>query len=812
MNPIVWRGFYRSLTRHKMFASLNIGGLAVGIAVFVVLGLYVRFETSYERWLPHHDEIYVIETVLKDDPDYGAGLATPVALWSAISRDLPAIVGTRLDTPTATVIRDGIGISENLARVDPKFFSVMELPAVQGDLRTALASPSDIVITQRAAGKYFGAASPVGKAMTLAFGGVEHLYRVTAVIADLPTNTDFDFDLIVPMTVTNDPADLAYAADHNWNYGSLRTFVRLLDADAARRFSGDLTGVAARHAESETPGGEGAAIALKLQRLTAIHFEAPGSELTVTTLGIVGLLTLLIAIVNYVNLATARAGLRAREVAMRKVLGADRATLARHYVGEAIATTAIAAFIGLMLAECSVPLVNAAAGLTLHIDYVGRNGVLLPIVALVIVIGIVAGIYPALVLSRFPAAAVLASARAPGGGRTGTRIREALVILQFTIAIAFVIGTLVLVAQTRHVRSADPGYDRQGILIVPSLASGSLDTTQRATLLHRFAAAPGVSAVTVGNAVPGGGLWVTAANFKIPGVSGPGPQLQSFQTTAGYFTLLDAKLVAGRLFDAARSGDAKVTSATDAITPDGPMPVNVVLNRSAVAALRFATPQVAIGKTFGGDTPKTIIGVVEDMRFGSARSAVPPTLYEFQRRDPDMGFAMLRFTGDPQATIDRVRRIWRETAPQVPFNAGTAVQALDRFYARDDRAARLFTIGAVLAVAIGCVGLWGLASFNTARRVKEIGIRKTLGASSGDIVRLLVGQFLKPVLIANLFARPLAYFAVRTWLAGFDDRIPLSPLFFIGATGVALLIAVGTVITQSLRASRAAPAWALRHE
>lgn len=812
MNPIVWLGFYRSLTRHKMFASLNIGGLAVGIAVFVVLGLYVRFETGYERWLPHHDQIYAIETVLKDDPDYGAGLTTPVALWSAISRDLPAIVGTRLDTPTATVIQGGIGVSEKLARVDPNFFSVMELPAVQGDLHTALTSPSDIVITQRTAGKYFGTAPPVGKAMTLAFGGVEHLYRVTAVIADLPSNTDFDFDLIVPMTVTNDPANPAYAADHNWNYGSLRTFVRLPDADAAQRFSGDLTGVVARHAESETPGGDGAAIDLKLQRLTAMHFEAPGSELTVTTLGIVGLLTLLIAIVNYVNLATARAGLRAREVAMRKVLGADRATLARHYVGEAIATTGIAAFIGLMLAECSVPLINAAAGLTLHIHYVGGNGVLLPIVVLVIVIGTVAGIYPALVLSRFPAAAVLASARSPGGGRTGTRVREALVILQFTIAIAFVIGTLVLVAQTRHVRSADPGYDRQGILIVPSLASGSLDTAQRATLLHRFASVPGVSAVTVGNAVPGGGLMVTAANFKVPGISGPGPQLQSFQTTAGYFTLLDAKLVAGRVFDAARSGDVKATTATDATTRDGPMPVNVVLNRSAVAALRYASPQAAVGKTFGGDTPKTVIGVVEDMRFGSARSAVPPTLYEFQRSDPDMGFAMLRFTGDPQATTDVVRRIWRETAPQVPFNARTAVQALDRFYARDDRAARLFTIGAVLAVAIGCVGLWGLASFNTARRVKEIGIRKTLGASSTDIVRLLVGQFLRPVLVANLFAWPLAFFAMRTWLAGFDDRIALSPLYFGAASLLAVTIAVLTVLTQSLRASRAAPAWALRHD
>ena len=812
MNSFTLLTFYRSLTRHKLYAALNIGGLAVGIAVFLVLGLYVRFETSYERWLPHADEIYIIETQSADDPNYHAQQGTPIAAWSAISRDLPSTVGTRIDTPNATVIKDGIGVSEDLARVDPQFFTVFGLSAVQGDLRTALASPSSIVITQKTAAKYFAAANPIGSTMTITFNGVQHLYRVTAVVADLPSNTELDFGLIVPMTITSDPTSPAYKGDHQWNYSSPRTFVRLPDAAAARRFDAQLAQVVARHAQSETTDEPDYKIDLKLQRFTHTHFETPGSELTVTTLGIVGLLTLLIAVVNYVNLATARAGMRAREVAMRKVLGADRATLARHYIGDAVATTMIAGVIGLALAECGLPLVNAASGLTLEITYLGRNGVLLPLVALALVVGLLAGIYPAMVLSRFPAAAVLASARSPGGGRVGTRIREALVVLQFTIAIAFVVGTLVLVAQTRHVRAADPGYDRQNILLVRSLANDSLDATQRATLLHRFAAAPGVAAITVGNTVPGGGVFISSNNFKVPGLSGDGPAIQFFQTTPGYFNVLGARLIAGRLFDLAHPGDANANLTSGDHSPNGPIPNNVVLNRSAAVALHFASPQAAIGKTFGGDSPKTVIGVVEDMRFGSARSPVPPTLYDFQLRDPQSGFAILRFTGDSQATTDTVRRIWREVVPQVPFDSRTAVQALDRFYARDDHAARLFTIGAVLAVVIGCVGLWGLASFNTARRVKEIGIRKTLGASSADIVKLLVGQFLRPVLIANLFAWPLAWFAMRTWLAGFNDRIALSPLFFVAATTLALAIAVLTVFAQSLRAARSAPAWALRHD
>lgn len=813
MNRFALIGFYRSLTRHKLYAALNIGGLAVGIAVFLVLGLYVRFETGYEKWLPHSDQIYMIESRTNDDMDaLAARQSTPVAAWAAINRDLPGTIGTRVDTPNATVIKDGIGVGEQLARVDPDFFSVFYLPVVAGETKGALADPSAIIITQKIASRYFDGTTPVGKTMTLTYNGAQHSYRVAAVIADLPRNTDLDFDLIVRLVTTDDKTNGYYKNDHQWNYSGPNTYVRLPDGAAAQRFGGQLDGVVARHAQSETPDQPGFGMQLFLKRFTATHFEVPGSALTVTTLGLVGVLTLLIAIVNYVNLATARAGLRAREVAMRKVLGADRRTLARHYIAEAIATTALAAFAGLALAECGLPLVNAAGGLPLAIHYFGSGGVVLPLIALVMLVGALAGIYPALVLSRFPAASVLASARSPGGGRAGTRIREALVVLQFTIAIAFVVGTLVLVAQTRHVRAADPGYDRDHLMLVRSLASSSLNDAQRDTIVHRLSEIPNVKAISVGNTVPGGGFFTSSNNFAVPGVPGSGPSIQFFETTPGFFDVMGARLLAGRLFDIAHPGDVNANLTHDDGAGNGPIPTNVVLNLSAMRAMHYASPQAAIGKTFGGATPKTIIGVVADMRFGSSRSPIPPTLYDFQARDPNMGMAILRFTGDPRDMVAMVQPVWRESAPQVPLDAKTAAQALQRFYDRDDHAARLFTIGAVLAVLIGCVGLWGLASFNTARRTKEIGIRKTLGASSADIVKLLVGQFLRPVLIANLFAWPLAFFAMRTWLAGFDDRIALSPLFFIAATVLALAIAVLTVLAQSLRAARAAPAWALRHD
>ena len=307
MNRFALIGFYRSLIRHKLYAALNIGGLAVGIAVFLVLGLYVRFESGYEHWLPGYQRIYMVESRTSDDlQDLNSRQSTPVAAWSAISRDLPNTVGTRIDPRNATVSRDGVGLREQMALVDPSFFSVFQMPVVAGDVRDVLASPANVVLTQRTASKYFGDRSAISQTMTITYDGAEHSYRVAAVIADLPADTDLTFDIVARKTLTHDPANDQYNNDHSWNYTGPHTFVRFADGDAARRFEGQLTGIVNRHAASETPDQQGFTIALSLRPFSEVHFQKAGSKLTVATLGIVGLLTLLIAIVNYVNLATAR--------------------------------------------------------------------------------------------------------------------------------------------------------------------------------------------------------------------------------------------------------------------------------------------------------------------------------------------------------------------------------------------------------------------------------------------------------------------------------------------------------------------------
>ncbi|CAN5626403.1 ABC transporter permease [soil metagenome] len=798
---------YRSIARHKLYAGLNVGGLAVGIAVFLVLGLYVRFETSYEKWLSGYDKIYVVETVwdMPNSPVDGAHRDTMGGLFDQLREDFPGIVGTRIrgGRGGGTVLRDGIATSEDVAQVDPSFFDVFDLPMVSGQGRDALRNPAGAIISASAARKYFGSRDPVGQTMTVAMDG-PNTYRVAGVFRDIPSNSDFKLSILIPL-----PSKPLSESWYHWGSTSLQTYLRFNGPAEARTFEQKLGSFVDRRGLSDLGKDASKKQQLALLPIARAHLEPEGNrsasqKMTVVTLGLVGLLTLMIAIVNYVNLSTARAGLRAREVAMRKVLGADRKALIQQFLGEAVLTAAVAAAIGLMFAELSLPLVNAAGGLSLAIPYT----VLVPeLIALVLIVGLAAGFYPALMLSRFPAAAVLASARAPGGGRIGTRTREALVVFQFGLAIAFTIGTVVLLAQTRHVRQTDLGFKRDGLLVVRSLADSLVDPAQRRAFVAAIRALPGVTDVAVANSAVGFNGEDNSDNVPLPGVPGAGPSLRWIVVGPRFFDVYRSHLLAGRFFDDAHRADD-----SGALTRD--TPAAIVINRRAVPALGFRSPEDAVGRTVGGERPRTVIGVIDDMRFFSPREPNSATYYLYSRQPEEAGavVASVRYTGDPRAMVGAIRGVWRRIVPQVPYDADTANKQLAEFYEADDRAARLFAIGTVLSVFIGCVGLWGLASFNTQRRVKEIGIRKTLGASSIDIVKLLVGQFLRPVLIANLVAWPLAFIALRAWLAGFDDRVALSPLYFVEASVVAIIVAVLTVLVQALRASRAEPAWALRHE
>jgi len=789
---------------------LDIGGLGLGLGVFIVLALFVRFETSYEDWFGSADEVYLVRDTwnLPGTPPNTSPL-TMGGLLDQLRGDFSGLVGTRV-WPTDAIVRTGAqATKEPVGLVDPSFFAVFDWPLISGDAGSALRAPESVVVSETAARKYFGTASALGRTLSLGVNGRTAPYRVTGVMPDVPRNSMFhpaaasnvSVSMLLPITYNA-------AEQPNWyHWGSeqLWTFLRFPDRAAARAFEAELPTFMDRHASASGGVSMRATLEQSLLPIRDFHLAEPADHITVTTLGLVGLLTLLIAAINYVNLATARAALRAREVAMRKVLGATRAQLVARFLAEAIATVGLAAVVGLTLAELALPFVNAFGGTNLDIAYFGRNGIVLPLIAVVLAVGGLAGVYPALVLSSFQPSAVLASTRTPAGGRGGVLLREALVALQFTVAIAFAIGTSVLLAQASHVRDADLGFRRDGLIVIPSFQDQSLEPAQRSALLDAFRNTPSVVSVTQSDSAPGDDSNTSSMNVPRPDGVKPDPIITWTVVGLDYFETYGARLVAGRTF-------GKAYRADDSQRDDGP--TSAIINRKAVASLGFDSPQAALGQAVLAGQTRMIVGVVDDIRFRSPQDPVPPMMYLFRTPDLENPIAAVRFEGaDPSSVIARLRAAWGTIAPGTPFQAATAEASIAEAYWRaDEQRSRLFALGAGLAVAIGCVGLYGLAAFSAARRIREIGIRKTLGATTGDIAGLLIGQFLRPVLIANLLAWPLAFLAMRAWLAGFDDRVPLRVDYFLAATILAVSVAAATVLTQTIKVARAEPARALRHE
>jgi putative ABC transport system permease protein len=808
---------YRSLSRHRLYAAINVLGLAVGIAVFLVLFLDVRFETSFNAWIPDARQIYAVET---SNPQELHGRppanSTMGGLLTELRGEYPDLVGTRMIYQTGVIHQGDKLTSVTVDSVDSSFFKVFDLPLLEGDRTTALKAPDDVVLTRGMARKFFVGSDPLGRSLSIDINSMPHVFRVVGVIQTPPPNSSDGFDFLIPL---NEPSPAAAPLWWRWDFRMLETYLRLKTPAEARALDSEFDAITDRHANPEITKPAHTSIRLRTRPLIQLHLSDPKDAAIVAALGVVGLLTLLLAAVNYVNLATARAGLRAREVAVRKVMGATVPALIGQFMAEALATAALGAILGLALCELTLPMIDAAGGLHLKLDYLGDSSLLLVVLLIVVGVGLGAGAYPALVLSRFQPAAVLASAKTPGGGRVGGRVREGLVVVQFAVAIAFMICTAVVVNQMTYLRRADIGFQRNGLIVVNSYDDATSEA-QKVALLTAWRSLAGVSKVTAADIAPGDENNTRSNNTKRPGMAGEGPDIHYVRATIDFFQTYRARLLAGRLPDPAHGGDLNPSnpSTLSLSAPAAPTAAHVVINRSALETLGFRRPQNAVGQTIlegldsGGFTPVQVIGVIDDIRFRSPRDPVPPTIYVSFDGAVDNSTATIRYAGDPHSVMAAMGAQWRRIVPNVPFSARTIDDNLARYYRPDDQHGRLFIIGALLAVGIGCVGLYGLASFNTARRVKEIGIRKTLGASTSDILKLLVGQFLRPVVIANLFAWPLAWWAMSGYLSGFDQRIALSPVYFLAATALTLLIAVATVAGQAYAVARAEPARALRRD
>ncbi|MGI4744769.1 MAG: ABC transporter permease [Janthinobacterium lividum] len=810
--------FYRSLARHRLYAALNVFGLAFGIAVFLVLTLVVGYENGFDRWIPNASNVYRVDTIRIEPGQMRQefSTATFVAL-DPLRADYPQIqAGTRtMDNSDPVSVGHTID-SETVTYVDPSFLDVIELPLLSGERHQALSLPTSVVITESIAKKYFGTVQAFGKTLDIDHEGTKRSYTVSGVLKDLPHDTTLVIHLLVPLTPALEEGTTAF---QRWGSTSGSIFLRFRNRADALAVGASLRDFVARRAAGAGDDKIGTnpadRLALSLVALPDAHFHdvlvdatVPGVDRRIVlSLGLVGVLALIMAAINYINLATARSGLRAREVALRKVMGATHRMLMVQFLGEAVALVALAALVGLALAEVAIPLLNSLGGWSVAIDY--RR--IVPLLALlVVVVGLGAGIYPSMLLAAYRPASVLASARTPTGGRAGMRLRNLLVLMQFVSAIAFAICTLVIDAQASFLRNADRGFDRQGLIIVEGTQSSELLSRQN-VIMDALRRVPGVVAATLSDREPDSAS-TNMTGVGRPGLVGPAPSFVFEKIGRDYDRTYRTHLVAGRLFDDTHRLDDMAGQ------PLGGRILSTILNERAVAILGFRDPRDALGKTVGwnghrGKVTLEVIGVRGDVRFMSPREPVAPQFYLYDTHDIDSAQAAIRFAGVPRAEMmRRLQAAWRGVVPDTPFVAKTADERLADFYQPDQQRARLFSAGAVLAIAIACVGLYGLASFNTARRVREIGIRKVLGASTRDVLLLLVGQFIRPVLIANVIAWPIAWVAMQGWLAGFDQRIALSPGYFVAATVAALAISILTVLGQAWRVARAEPGRALRYE
>ncbi|TAJ70842.1 MAG: FtsX-like permease family protein [Phenylobacterium sp.] len=829
----MWQNYalslYRTLTRHRLYAALNTLGLALGIAVCTILFLVVRFERSFDRWIPGAESVYrmnLVGTWPGRAPKDGPG--TQPVMMPRLLATFPQIkAGARLMEGPYIVRAGDKQNYERFVLADPSVFDVFPLPFVAGDRATALGDTSSVVLSQAMARKYFGSERAIGRRLTVMIDGRLRDYRVTGVMRDLPPNTTLVLDFVArfsPEVLPNHEEQL-----HRWGSAMLYSYIRLRDPSDIAGVRAGLKAFIDREA-IELPKPASDMINYRLIPLTSTRFDdantteafKPGVDpLFVGALGVMGAVILLIAVVNYVSLATARSGMRAREVAVRKVMGATRRALVVQFVAESVAVSCVAGLIAAAMVELALPGVSAMLGEPITMTYFGADGVALPLAGLCLMVGLAAGAYPALALSGFRPASVLASARTPGGGRAGTRAREVLAVGQFAIAITLMICTAVIFGQIQFLRSADVGFRRDGLLIVQRLGDPQVAPQMR-TILEAFRATPGVISATASDRRPATG---DESNGNVQLASNPAvePVITYERIGPDYVRTYGLTMAAGRPLDMAHGLDDRMGLDAEATAARGG--VNIMVNESAARLYGFKDPARMIGQqlmrghtTSGRRSLMTVVGVVRDVRFVSPRISPPPQFYEMNSHLGRVGqasswSAAVRVReADMPLVRQRLEAQWRRLAPGTPFSAETVQVAMKPFYDGDARRGQLFAVGAVLSAAIACLGLYGLAAFNTSRRIKEIGIRKTLGASTADVLRLLVGEFLRPVLWANLIAWPVAWFAMRSWLSGFDQRIDLNPAYFLVPSLAAVAVAVLTVAEQAIRVSRSEPARALRYE
>jgi putative ABC transport system permease protein len=797
---------FRNLWKRTAFSLINILGLATGVCACVIILHYIDFETSYDSFNIHAGSLYRINrTFIQNEERKQPQVKTTYGLGPGLAHDFPEIkrfIRTHEESAVLTYQPEQGEAKafheNNILVVDSTFFDAFTFKSMEGNLQTALDDPNSMVITPAIAQKYFGHSDPIGKTLTLAGGRMDGTYVVSAVTERVPQNSHFKFDVLLPMH--NLLLGNQYRKDDGWGWNNFTTYLQLKEGTAEESLEEKFPAFCKRKLDAKWKEYNGR-VELTLQPLRDIHLH-PGlrndvetvSPATIYFFGIIAGFIMFIAWINYINLSTARALERAREVGIKKTIGAYRSELIIQFLFESFLINLIGIVLAVFMAISLLPVLENIIGKELIFQFTDFR-LWLVLMALFLVGTLGSGIYPAFILSSFRITAVL---KGPKSERDGFSLRKTLVVFQFAASLILIAATFVVYRQIHFMQSLDKGLQMDQMLISP--IAGTLEWKEAKQRMKTFKEEiqkiPGVEAAATSGAIPSGGHNWGADVRKI--------NAPFTETKTGSVVWVDPDFIPAYQipFLAGGNFDPSLKSSME----------SVIINEASLSAFGLGTAEEALNQQLiMGEDTSTVIGVLKNFNWSSLKSEVGPFLFRADTIVPSMVSIHLRGQTIP-STIESINKIYKELVPDEPFEYSFLDDRFNAQYKSDQQFGNIFGLFAGLAVAISCLGLWGLASFTTSQKLKEIGIRKVLGASVSSILYLLTSQFLILIAIAAFIALPLAWYGMSVWLHGFAFRIGLHWDLFVFPVITLTVIALLTVSAQVLRGAKMNPAKVLRSE
>ncbi|MDH5467241.1 MAG: ABC transporter permease [Candidatus Aminicenantes bacterium] len=776
----------RNLRRHKFFSLVNVMGLAVGMACFFLILALIQNQFSYERFHEKRDQIYRLMRVEKIEGRTETSDRVPAPLAPELKNEFPGISHTVRATRTGFVAvnyGERSFVERSVFLADPSFFKVFTFPLVKGDPETALEDKYSVVLTEDSAKKYFGDEDPIGK--TLNYDNRIDL-KVTAVARNLPRNTDFKFDLLVSFELIN--RVMGWPCLESWGAFNWETYVLVRKDFAVSEFPNRSIEFCRKFRTDDTPDFQ-LLHSLFLRPITETHLP-PRAMVFIYVLSGIAVVILLLACINFMNLAVAQSAARAREVGMRKVIGANRFQLIGQFLGESVFLVFIALPLALCLVELLIPVYIRLLNIDFSINYAQNLPYIIGVFGIAILVGIISGSYPAFYASAIrPIESLKDTSQS---GQKSSLIKRILVVSQFSVSIILIISTIVIYSQLHFVKSKDLGYNKDNVLnirLFDNKLSANYENIKAELLKNPYIlSASGNYFMTSGgnNTVRWEGMKEDDNLF-----------MYWFYADADFLETFQIELLEGRNFREGSESDVKYA---------------YLLNETAVKTLGWET---AVGKQFelerGGSKMGRVTGVVKDFHFWSLRSRIGPMVICMGR-----SFRVISLRINPDnipGTLGFIRNKIQEFSPTAPFEYSFLdTDVIDDMYRLENITGHFFSHFALLAVFIACLGLLGLTSYSIIQKTREIGIRKVLGATVSNIVILLSKQFIRLVLIANIIAWPIAYFAMRQWLQNFAYRIGIGLWVFLLASVLVFVIALATISFQAVKAALSNPVDSLRYE